>query len=112
MSSVAVADGCLYAVDLPGRLHCMDPVNGKVNWIFELNAETWGTPLVADGKIFIGTKKYLHVLAAGAAPKELAKIGLGSPSYGTPVAANETLFVTSERYLWAVTSDASADELE
>ncbi len=109
MSSVAIADGLLYAVDLPGRLHCMDAATGKVQWLFELNGETWGTPLLADGKIFIGTKKYLHVLAVGAAPRELARIGLGSPSYGTPVAANGALLVTSERYLWAVASSATAD---
>jgi outer membrane protein assembly factor BamB len=111
LSSVAIADGLLYAVDLPGRLHCMNPVDGKVNWIFELNAETWGTPLVADGKVFIGTKKYLHVFAAGAEARELAKMALGSPSYGTPIAANGVLFVTSERYLWAAANEPACAEL-
>lgn len=110
MSSVAIADGLLYAADLPGRLHCMDPDTGKVHWIHELKAETWGTPLVADGKIYIGTKKSVHILAGGKEPKVLAKISLGAPSYGTPVAANGTLFVASQRYLWAVQKDARSPQ--
>lgn len=107
MSSVAIADGVLYAVDFAGRLHSMDPATGAVHARVELNAETWGTPFVADGKLFIGTKKYFHVFSAGAEPRELARIALGSPSYGTPVAANGTLFVASERYLWAVEEETA-----
>jgi len=108
LSSVAIADGVLYAADLAGRLHALDPATGAVRARIELNAETWGTPLIADGKLFIGTKKYFHVFSAGAEPKELARISLGSPSYGTPVAANGTLFVASERYLWAVERETAA----
>jgi len=103
MSSVAIENGLLYAVDLAGRVHCMDSQTGRVHWLHELKGETWGTPLLADGKLFIGTRRYFHVLAAGEQPRELAKISLSSPSYGTPVAAAGTLFVASERFLWAVT---------
>jgi hypothetical protein len=62
---------------------------------------------VADGKVYVGTKKNLSVLAAGREPRQLAAILLGSPSYGTPVAANGTLFVTSQQYLWAVQTGAT-----
>ena len=106
ISGVAIADGLLYAVDLPGRLHCMDPDTGKVHWVHEVKAETWGTPLVADGRVYLGTKKLFTIMAAGKEPKVLARISLGSASYGTPVAANGTLFVASQRYLWAVQKDA------
>lgn len=106
MASVAIADGRLYAVDLPGRVHCLELATGKLLWTHDLKAETWATPLVADGKIYIGTKNRLAVLAAGAQPRELARISLGAPSYGTPVAANGTLFVASQQYLWAVQQGA------
>ncbi|MBM4018675.1 MAG: pyrrolo-quinoline quinone, partial [Planctomycetes bacterium] len=106
MSSVAIADGLLYATDLGGRVHCLDAATGKPYWVHETGAETWGTPLAADGKIFLGTKKCLVVLAAGKEPKELARINLGSPAYGTPIAANGTLLVASQRYLWAVEKGA------
>jgi len=106
ISSVAIADGLLYAVDLPGRVHCLDVATGKPYWVHEIKAETWGTPLVADGKVFIGSKKKLVVLAAGKEAKELAEINLGAPAYGTPVAADGMLFAASQRRLWAVQKGA------
>jgi len=106
MSSVAIAGGLLYAVDLAGRVHCLELETGGVLWIHDLAAETWGTPLVADGKLFIGTKKSFHIIALGQTPRELAKINLGAASYGTPVAAGGTLYVGAGKYLWAVAKGA------
>lgn len=106
IASVAIADGLLYAVDLPGRVHCLDVATGRPCWVEPLQAETWATPLLADGRLYVGTNKRLAVLAAGKEPKVLARISLGSPSYGTPVAANGTLFVASAQYLWAVQRNA------
>jgi len=108
LASVAVADGLVYAVDLAGRLQCLDADTGKRLWLYDLQAETWGTPLVADGKIYLGTKSHFHILAAGREPKELARISLGAPSFGTPVVANGTLYVASLNYLWAVRKDAAS----
>ena len=102
LSGVAIADGRLYAVDLAGHVFCLDPDTGRCFWTYDLKCETWATPLVADGKVYIGTAKGLRVLAAGPEAKELAKVNLGSPSYGTPVAVHRTLFVASQKFLWAV----------
>lgn len=106
IGSVAIKDGLLYVVDLPGHLHCLDVLTGKPYWVYETASETWGTPLVADDKVFVCNKKGLVVMAVGKEPKLLADIPLGSPSYGTPVAANGTLFVTSQHSLWAVQTGA------
>jgi outer membrane protein assembly factor BamB len=106
ISGVAIAGGLLYATDIAGRVHCLDPETGEARWTHDLKAETWATPLVADGKVYIGTKKQLCVMAAGREPKVLAQIPLGSPSYGTPVAADGTLYVASQQYLWAVQAGA------
>ena len=107
MASVAIADGLLYIVDFAGRLQCLDPDTGRRIWLKELKTETWATPLVADGKVLVGTKHHLHILTAGRESKELAKIRLGAPSYATPVAANGTLFIASQNYLWAVEQGAT-----
>ena len=61
--------------------------------------------MVADGKIYLGTKKSLLVLAAGKEMKLLANIHLGTPAYCTPVVANGVLYVTSQHYLWAVQAE-------
>jgi len=103
ISTVAISDGLVYAADVAGRLHCLDADTGKCYWVHETKAETWGSPMVADGKIYLGTKRNLFVLTAGKEkPKLLAGIRLGSPIYGTPVPANGVLHVVSQRYLWAV----------
>jgi outer membrane protein assembly factor BamB len=102
LSSVAIADGLLYAPDLSGKLYCLEAATGRPVWVQDTGAETWGTPLVADGKVYLGTRKALFVFAAGREPKRLAQVPLGSSSYGTPVAANGVLYVASQRYLWAV----------
>ena len=107
ISSVAIQDGLLYAVDLPGKVHCLDLATGKPYWVYETKAETWGTPLVADGKIYIGNKKRLVVLATGKEPKLLAEVKLGTPVYGTLLAADGTLFAASQRRLGSVQQGAT-----
>jgi len=102
ISNVTIADGLAYVPDIAGRLHCLDAETGKLLWVYETGAETWGTALVADGKVYLGTQKALFVLAAGREAKLLSRISLGSPIYTAPVAANATLFIASQRYLWAV----------
>ena len=94
--------GLLYAVDLPGNIHCLDAATGKPYWVYETGAETWGTPLVADGKVYLTNKRGLIVMAAGKEPKLISTVTLGSQSYATPVTANGTLFVASKGALWAV----------
>jgi len=102
VSTVAIVDGLLYVADLPGRIHCLDADTGRCHWVYETGSETWGSTLVADGKIYLGTQKYLFVLAAGKQPKLLAKIRLGAPMDTSPVVANGVLYLAAHRYLWAV----------
>ena len=106
IASVAISGGLLYVSDLAGHVHCLDEKTGKPCWVHDTKAETWSTPLVADGKIFVSTKSKLIVLAAGREMKVLSEIPLGSSAYATPVAANGTLFVCSQSYLWAVEKGA------
>jgi outer membrane protein assembly factor BamB len=105
LASPAIADGLVYIPDIAGKLHCVDARTGKPVWVHETGAEAWGSALVADGKVFFGTKQDFFVMAAGREPRELARIGLGAPIYGTPIAANGVLYVASERYLWAVRNE-------
>ena len=105
LSGVAIADGRLYAADLAGHVFCLDAATGRLFWTLDLAAETWSTPLVADGKVYIESEKGVHILSAvpaGDQPRELARVKLDSPSYGSVVAAHGTLFVTSSKSIWAV----------
>ena len=102
MSSVSIADGLVYAADMPGRVHCLDAETGQCYWVHDCHSDIWTSTLVVDGKVFVGTRKGLCVLAAGRYPKALATIHLGSAVRSMPVAANGTLYVASQRYLWAI----------
>src|SRR5262249_17191821 len=53
ISTVAIADGILYASDLSGRLYCLDARTGQHHWTHDLAAAVWGSPFVADGKVYI-----------------------------------------------------------
>jgi len=106
IATAAVTDGLVYIVDIAGRLHCLDAGTGNCQWVHETKAETWGGPLVADGKLYFGSQKMFYVMAAGREPKLLSEIKLGNPMYTTPVVANGVLYVASQHYLWAVENKA------
>ena len=101
IATAAVADGLVYLVDIAGRLHCIDAKTGERCWVHETNDETWGGPLVADGKLYFGNKQDFYIMAAGREPKLLSTIRMSAPIYSTPVVANRVLYVASNRYLWA-----------
>jgi len=102
MSTVSISNGLLYIADHPGRLYCLDAETGECYWVYDTKQQVWGSTLVADGKIYLGTQKALWVFAAGKEKRVLNQVRLGSPVWATPVAAGDTLYVASQRYLWAV----------
>ena len=102
LSTVAVADGLVYAAEYAGKVHCLDAATGRLHWVHDTREEIWSSTFVADGKLWIGTRKSLVVLATGPERKVLAEIKLGTPVWSIPCTANKTLFVASQRNLWAV----------
>jgi len=102
LATVAISDGVLYVADVAGTLYTLDAETGECYWRHEASAETWGGPLLADGKIYWGTQRHFYVFTAGRRPQLLSQVYLGSPVYTTPVAADGVLYVASQRYLWAV----------
>jgi outer membrane protein assembly factor BamB len=103
LSTASVADGLAYLSDVAGRLHCLDADTGHCYWIHATDAETWGSTLVADGKIYMPTAKYLWVLKADKTLEVLARVNLGSRIFASPVVADHTLYLaTTGGWLWAV----------
>ncbi len=103
ISTAAIADGLLYISDFSGFLHCLDTRSGKPYWTFDMLAAVWGSPLVADGKVFIGDEDGdVAVLQAGKELKKLAEMNMGSSVYSTPVPANGVLFIMNRTELYAI----------
>jgi len=103
ISTVAIVDGLLYIGDFSGFLYCLDPDTGKELWVHDMQAHIWGSPLIADGKVYLGDESgNFVVFAASKEKKVLATMNLGAPIYSTAVAANGVLYVASQTHLYAV----------
>lgn len=102
LSTVAIADGLLYTADLAGKVYCIDPKTGEEIWKHDAEGTIWGSPLVADGKVYIGTENQtLWVLAAGREKKVIADNTITGAVQSTPVAANGVLYIMTDRTLYA-----------
>ena len=107
ISTVAVADGLLYISDFSGFLHCLDAATGAPQWTFDALAAVWGSPLVGDGKVYLGDQDGdVAVIKAGTVFKKLAEIDMGNSVYSTPVPANGVLYVATMNHLHAIQQDA------
>ncbi|MBI3879721.1 MAG: PQQ-binding-like beta-propeller repeat protein [Verrucomicrobia bacterium] len=115
--------GLLFIGDFSGFVHCLDAETGKVYWTHDMKAHMWGSTMVADGKVYVGSedgdvvvlavskeKKILSkmkVVENGVA-KELNGPNLGAPVYSTPVVANGVLYIASNTHLFAIHDSAKA----
>ena len=54
LSMAAIKDDLLVITDITGLVHCLDAATGKLHWTHDLMSIVWGSPCIADGKIFIG----------------------------------------------------------
>jgi outer membrane protein assembly factor BamB len=99
----AIANGLVYVTDCGGNVHCVDVETGQPYWTHKLRGEIWGSTLVADGKVYVGSRgRVFSILAAGKEKRELASITLDAPMSTTPVAANGVLYFATQERLYAV----------
>jgi outer membrane protein assembly factor BamB len=103
MTTPAVAQGLVFATDCGQVLHCFDADSGQVYWTHEAEGEMWASPLVADGKVYFGTRRGdFWVLAAAKEKRVLARVPLDAPISGTATAANGVVYVATMTHLYAV----------
>ncbi len=103
ISTVAISDGLVYAVDLSGHLHCLDAKTGKPFWQYDMYAAVWGSPFVADGKVYLGDEDGdMVVLKAGRKLQLLSEVNMGSSVYTTPVAKDGVLYIATRSKLFAI----------
>ncbi len=103
MSTVAVQDGLVYAPDLSGFVHCLDFKTGKRYWEHDMFAACWGSPMVVDGKVFVGNEDgMLIILQAGKEKKLLDEKTFSSSIYSTPTIANGNMYVSDRSQLYSI----------
>ena len=110
-STPSVHDGLVYVADCGGKVHCVDARTGRPYWVHDAGGEMWASTLVADGKVYAGTRRRdFWVLAAGKQKRVLSSIRLDSPVISTPVAANGTLYVGTMTRLYALRKGARGEK--
>lgn len=112
LSTVAIKDDILYIADFSGIFHCLDAKTGKVYWTHDMLGACWGSPLIADGKVFIGDEDGdVYVFAHGKEKNWLNQhaeeetnptVNMGSSVLGTPIIANNVLYIFNKNTLFAI----------
>ena len=103
ISTAAVYNGMVFYSDFSGFLHCLDAKTGKVYWTHDMLAAIWGSPMVIDGKVYLGDEDGdVTVLEASKVKKVIAEHNMGSSVYSTAVPANGVLYIMNRNQLWAL----------
>jgi outer membrane protein assembly factor BamB len=103
LSTVAVRDGLLFTADFSGYVYCLDAATGHPYWVYNSYGAIWGSPLVADGKVYIGNEDGdIAVLRAGRQLEVLGKMNMGSAVFSTAVAQDGVLYIASRSKLFAI----------
>jgi len=105
LGMVAIKDGLLMAADTAGLVLCLDAKTGRLHWTHDLLSTVWGSPLIVDGKVYIGNEDFDVVVFRLSAKKQLlAKNNMGDSVYTTPVVAHNTLYISTRTRLFAISS--------
>ena len=103
MATPAVADGLVFIADMGRKFHCVDAATGHERWTHEIKGEAWASALVADGKVYFGTRKGdFYIFAASPEKQVIASIDFKKPISGTATAANGVLYVATMTQLYAI----------
>jgi outer membrane protein assembly factor BamB len=103
-ASPVLDNGRLYMPDDGGRLYCLDTKSGQEIWKFKYGrGETRGSPVLADGKIYVGeVSARFHILEPGAKKcKRLSEEffpgagGVDIELNGTPAVAEGKVFLST-----------------
>jgi outer membrane protein assembly factor BamB len=107
MCTPAIYHGLAFIADCGRTFHCVDAETGQPCWTHEIKGEAWASPLVADGKVYLGTRGgAFYIFAASREKKVLSTIDLVQPISSTAAAANGALYVATMTHLYAVRQGA------
>jgi outer membrane protein assembly factor BamB len=103
ISTAAIVDGLVYIPDFSGYFHCLDAKTGQLYWTHDMLAAIWASPLVADGKVYLGDEDGdVVIMAQGKEAKILTEINMGSAVYASAVPAHGMLFLNNRSQLFAI----------
>ncbi len=107
ISTAAIHGGLLYLPDFSGFLHCLDAETGEVQYVHDTFAAVWGSPLVADGKVYLGDEDGdVVILKAGVRKEEvLGEMFMEGAIYGGLAPSKGALLVAIRHRLYALETE-------
>ncbi len=119
--TVAIKDDVLYIADFSGLFHCLNAKTGERHWAYDMFAASWGSPLIVDGKVYIGDEDgdvaiFPHSADPSVALKDvdgefkpaIGEIYMANAVYTTPIVANGVLYIANRTTLYAIKNGAGA----
>jgi len=109
LSSVAVDPGqnLAFAADHGGVIHCLHARTGELQWTHDTRSHIRSSPLVTDGRVWIGDEAgNLWVMAARREKRVLGRINLGAPIHSTPFLGEDgVVYAAAQTRLYALVRD-------
>lgn len=116
IGSVAIKDDLVFIADFSGLVHCVDAKKIEdghpvVYWTHDMFAASWGSPLIVDGKVYIGDEDGdITVFELSKELNIIAEPNMVNSIYSTPVCANDTLYISNKSTLFAIKAGAQLEE--
>ncbi len=103
IGTVAIRDDLLVVGDYAGLIHCLDAETGKRHWVYDTLATIWGSPLIADDKIYLGDEDGdVAVFELSAERNLLAENLMEDSVYSAPVVVDDVLYIGTRSHLVAL----------
>ncbi len=112
--TVAIQNDLLYIADFSGLFHCLNAKTGEVYWTHDMLASAWGSPLIVEGKVYIGDEDGDVTVFKLSEEKEILSrdedgepgpINMGNSVFSTAVVADNVLYITNKKHLFAIATD-------
>ncbi len=101
--TLVAKDGLLFMFNDKGVASCLDLQSGQIIWQERVGRGFSGSPVIADGKVYImDDEGIVHVLAASRQYQLLAGNPLGEPTRSTPTIAGGRLYFRTLSHLVSV----------
>ena len=126
LSTMAAMDGLLFVADFSGFVYCFDAKSGELQWRHDTKGHIWASPMVADGKVYIGNEDgFMTILPATNRffdedgnpreydpKKDMVEVDMISPIYSSAVTANGVLYVATHTHLYAIEEGATPSKTQ
>lgn len=129
IGTAAIKNDLLFISDFSGLFHCLDAkkIDEKttnedgthppvVYWKYDMFAAAWGSPLIVDGKVYIGDEDGdIAIFKLSSDPEvamsdeePIAEVNVGNAVYSSPIVANDVLYIANKSTLFAISSEGEA----